>query len=47
VTRASGSVAWLRMEVAGEMADVRLALGGEDRLVARAGYHGTPIESFD
>ena len=46
VTRASGSVGWLRMEEAGEMADVRLALGGEDRLVARAGYHGTPIEWF-
>jgi hypothetical protein len=47
VTAASGDVAWLRMEVAGEMPDVRLALGGEDRLVARAGYHGTPIEWLD
>jgi hypothetical protein len=47
VTAASGEVAWLRMEVAGEMADLRLALGGEDRLVARAGYHGTPIEWFE
>jgi hypothetical protein len=44
VKAASGGVAWLRMEVAGEMADVRLALGNEDRLLARAGYHGTPIE---
>jgi hypothetical protein len=38
------SVAWLRMEPADEMADVRLWLGGEDRLLARAGYHGDPVE---
>jgi hypothetical protein len=39
-------LAWLRMEPAGERAEVRLAIwpGGEDRLLARAGYHGTPVE---
>jgi hypothetical protein len=39
-------LAWLRMEPAGELAEVRLTTwpGGEDRLVARAGYHGTPVE---
>jgi hypothetical protein len=43
VAGASPDVAWLRMEPDGEMAAVRLALGGEDRLIARAGYHGDPI----
>lgn len=39
-------LAWLRMEPEGELAGVRLATwpGGEDRLIARAGYHGTPVE---
>jgi len=39
-------LAWLRMEPAGEMAEVRLTTwpDGEDRLVARAGYHGSPVE---
>jgi hypothetical protein len=34
------------MEPAGEMADLRLATwpGGDDRLLARVGYHGTPVE---
>jgi hypothetical protein len=41
---ASHPVAWLRMEPANEAADVRLALGGEGRLVARAGYHGDFLE---
>jgi hypothetical protein len=43
---ASGSVAWLRMEPAGELTEVRLTLwpGGEDRLLARAGYHGDPVD---
>lgn len=36
--------AWLRMEAAGEMTDVRLTLRGEERLLARAGYHGDPME---
>jgi hypothetical protein len=41
---APGTVAWLRMEPADEMAEVWLSLGGEDRLLARAGYHGDPLE---
>jgi len=37
--------AWLRMEPANELADVRLTVwpGGEERLIARAGYHGPPV----
>jgi hypothetical protein len=37
---------WLRMEPAGEMAEVRITRwpGGEDRLLARVGYHGDPIQ---
>ena len=36
---------WLRMEPAGELAAVRIARwpGGEDRLLAEAGYHGDPV----
>ncbi len=36
---------WLRMEPAGEMAEVRITRwpGGEDRLLARVGYHGDPV----
>jgi hypothetical protein len=43
---AAAPLAWLRMEPAGERAEVRLTTwpGGEDRLLARAGYHGTPVE---
>jgi hypothetical protein len=43
---APGTLAWLRMEPAGDVTDVRLTLwpGGEDRLLARAGYHGDPLE---
>lgn len=39
-------LAWLRMEPDGERAAVRLATwpGGEDRLLAHSGYHGTPVE---
>ncbi len=39
-------LAWLRMEAAGNHADVRLTTwpGGEERHLARAGYHGTPVE---
>jgi hypothetical protein len=44
VTGASGDVAWLRMEPADDMAGVRVAFRGEDRLLARAGYHGDPLE---
>jgi hypothetical protein len=34
------------MEPDGERAAVRMAVwpGGGDRLLARAGYHGTPVE---
>jgi hypothetical protein len=43
---AAAPLAWLRMEPAGERAEVRLATwpGGQDHLLARAGYHGTPVE---
>jgi hypothetical protein len=42
---APGTVAWLRMEPADDdLTDVRLTLEGEDRLLARAGYHGDPVE---
>ena len=38
-------VAWLRMEPAGEQADVRLTTwpGGRTRRVARSAYHGPPV----
>jgi hypothetical protein len=44
-TRAA-PLAWLRMEPAGEHADVRLTLwpGGEERLLARAGFHGENVD---
>lgn len=40
------SLAWLRMEPAGSMADVRITTwpGGGDRHLARVGYHGNPVE---
>ena len=45
--RASGAspLAWLRMEPAGERAELRLTTwpGGEERVLAMAGYHGSPI----
>jgi hypothetical protein len=39
-------LAWLRMEPAGEWTEVRLSTwpDGESRLLARAGYHGSPVE---
>lgn len=39
-------LAWLRMEPAGPRAEVRLTVwpGGEDRRLALAGYHGTPVD---
>lgn len=39
-------LAWLRMEPAGDRAEVWLTSwpGREERLVARAGYHGNPVE---
>jgi hypothetical protein len=45
--RASGAspLAWLRMEPAGERAELRLTTWprGEERVLASAGYHGSPI----
>ncbi|HYP54817.1 MAG TPA: DUF2332 family protein, partial [Solirubrobacterales bacterium] len=43
---AEAPLAWLRMEPAGEWTDVRLSTwpDGESRLLARAGYHGSPVE---
>jgi hypothetical protein len=43
---ADAPLAWLRMEPNDDRADVHLTLwpGGEDRLLARGGYHGTPVE---
>lgn len=45
---ADAPLAWLRMEPAGERAEVRLTLwpGGEERLLARVGYHGSPVQLF-
>ncbi|HEX2096998.1 MAG TPA: DUF2332 domain-containing protein [Solirubrobacterales bacterium] len=39
-------LAWLRMEPAGDWTEVRISTwpDGESRLVARAGYHGSPVE---
>jgi hypothetical protein len=38
-------VAWLRMELGGELADVHLTTwpGGKEQLIAHAGYHGRPV----
>jgi len=43
---ADAPLAWLRIEPAGDHADLRLTAwpGGEERHLARAGYHGTPVE---
>ncbi len=43
---AEAPLAWLRMEPADDLADVHLTLwpGGENRHIARAGYHGSPVE---
>jgi hypothetical protein len=43
---ASAPLGWLRLEPAGELAEVRLSTwpGGEDRHLALAGYHGTPVD---
>jgi hypothetical protein len=42
---ADAPLAWLRMEPGGEQAEVRLTTwpGGEERLLAAAGFHGTPL----
>jgi len=43
---AEAPLAWLRMEPADDRANLELTTwpGGEDRLLARVGYHGTPVE---
>ena len=43
---AEAPLAWLRMEPADDRANLELTVwpGGEDRLLARVGYHGTPVE---
>jgi hypothetical protein len=43
---AAAPLAWLSMEAGGDQADVRLMTwpGGEARLLARASYHGMPVE---
>jgi hypothetical protein len=45
VRSAPGRIAWLRMEPADELTDVRLTIfpDGDERLIARAGYHGDPV----
>lgn len=42
-------LAHLRLEGAGEMAELRLTTwpGGEERLLARAGFHGDPVELLE
>jgi hypothetical protein len=42
---AEAPLAWLRMEPADELAEVRLTAwpGGDERLLCRAGYHGSPV----
>jgi hypothetical protein len=44
--RAEAPVAWLSMEPAGGWSEVRLRAwpAGEDRVLATAGYHGTPVD---
>lgn len=46
---AAAPLAWLRLEGPGEMAELRLTAwpGGEERLLARAGYHGDPVELLE
>jgi hypothetical protein len=43
---AGAPLAWLRMEPAGERAELRLTTwpGGEERCLGSAGYHGDPVE---
>jgi hypothetical protein len=43
---AAAPLAWLRMEPADDRANLDLTLwpGGEDRRLARVGYHGSPVE---
>jgi hypothetical protein len=43
---AAAPLAWLRMEPADDRANLELTLwpGGEDRLLGRVGYHGSPVK---
>ena len=43
---ASEPLAWLRMEPGADQTDVTLTTwpGGDERVIARAGYHGRPVE---
>jgi hypothetical protein len=43
---ADAPLAWLRMELGGDEADVHLTIwpGGEEHLVAKAHYHGSPVK---
>jgi hypothetical protein len=43
---AAAPLAWLRLEGIGELAELRLSTwpSGEERLLARAGFHGDPVE---
>jgi hypothetical protein len=45
-TTAENPLAWLRLEPAQDVAEVRLQLwpGREDRLLARSGFHGKPVQ---
>jgi hypothetical protein len=45
-TTAHNPLAWLRLEPANDVAEVRLQLwpGCEDRLLARSGFHGKPVQ---
>jgi hypothetical protein len=45
---ADAPLAWLRMEPADDRANLDLTVwpGGEERRLARVGYHGTPVELF-
>jgi hypothetical protein len=42
---AESPLAWLRMEPGGELAEVRLTTwpGGDESVIAQAGYHGRPV----
>lgn len=46
---AEAPLAWLRLEGPGELAELRLTTwpGGEELLLARAGYHGDPVELLE
>jgi hypothetical protein len=49
VATPSAPLAWLRMEPAGDHADVHLTMwpGGDERLIAHAGFHGAAVRWLD